>query len=154
MKALTVWQPWASLIAAGVKPYEFRGWVYPTSLHHCRIVIHAAQRKVRRDEMQELILRLERDGGWGLEMDAARAWPLLHRWLQTPEILPLSTGLCTATLNACRPVRQLPSVAAHPERHKEIARGMWGWHLTDIEPLPMLEPVKGAQGFWEWPIAA
>jgi len=26
MKALTIWQPWASLIMAGYKPYEFRGW--------------------------------------------------------------------------------------------------------------------------------
>jgi hypothetical protein len=154
MKALTVWQPWASLIAAGVKPYEFRGRTYPLYLQAQRIVIHAAQRKVRRDEVRELILRLEREGGWGLEMDVARALPLLHRWLQSPEILPLSTGLCTAKLDSCVHVLRLPSVAAHPERHDEIARGMWGWHLTEIEPLPMLEPVKGAQGFWEWPIAA
>ena len=24
MKALTIWQPWASLIMVGAKPYEFR----------------------------------------------------------------------------------------------------------------------------------
>lgn len=26
MKALTIWQPWASLIARGVKQYETRSW--------------------------------------------------------------------------------------------------------------------------------
>lgn len=30
MKALTVWQPWASLIIMGAKPYEFRKWDYRT----------------------------------------------------------------------------------------------------------------------------
>ena len=46
MKALTIWQPWASLIIAGAKPFEFRGWRPPASLIGQRIVIHAAARKI------------------------------------------------------------------------------------------------------------
>lgn len=38
MKALTIWQPWASLIISGAKPYEFRGWRIPESLIGQRIV--------------------------------------------------------------------------------------------------------------------
>lgn len=26
MKALTIYQPWASLVMIGAKPHEFRGW--------------------------------------------------------------------------------------------------------------------------------
>ena len=51
MKALTIWQPWASLIIAGAKPYEFRGWRAPRALIGQRIVIHAAARKIDRDEV-------------------------------------------------------------------------------------------------------
>ena len=154
MKALTVWQPWASLIAAGVKPYEFRPWTYPSYLHGQRIVIHAAKRKVQREEIKELILRLEHDNGWGLELDTGAALALLHRWLPNLEQLPLSSGLCTARLAGCIDPLRLPSAIANPERaRKEVCSAMRGWHLTEIEPLPMLDPVKGAQGFWNWPTA-
>ena len=54
MKALTIWQPWASLIMAGAKPYEFRGWRAPRSIIGQRIVIHAAARKVDRVEVFNL----------------------------------------------------------------------------------------------------
>ena len=68
MKALTIWQLWASLVIAGVKPYEFRHWNYLEkprykALLGRRIVIHAGARKVQRREIQDLIYRLER-GGW------------------------------------------------------------------------------------------
>lgn len=62
MKALTVWQPWASLIIVGAKPYEFRGWRFPQSLLGQRIVIHAAARKIRSGEIGDL-LDDARDGG-------------------------------------------------------------------------------------------
>ena len=48
MKALTIWQPWASLIMAGAKPWEWRGWAPPRSLVGQRIAIHAGARKVGR----------------------------------------------------------------------------------------------------------
>ena len=41
MKALSLWQPWASLIAAGVKKVETRHW--PTA-YRGPIAIHAAKR--------------------------------------------------------------------------------------------------------------
>ena len=48
MKALTIWQPWASLIAMGAKPYEFRGWKPPKSLIGQRLAIHAGARPVKK----------------------------------------------------------------------------------------------------------
>lgn len=44
MKALTLWQPWASLIALGVKTIETRSWAAPKSLIGQRIAIHASKR--------------------------------------------------------------------------------------------------------------
>lgn len=40
MKALTIRQPWASLIAAGVKPVENRGW---TTGYRGALLIHAGK---------------------------------------------------------------------------------------------------------------
>lgn len=50
MKALTIWQPWASLVMIGAKPYEFRRWDYrerQSGLQGQRIVIHAGARPVK-----------------------------------------------------------------------------------------------------------
>ncbi len=58
MKALTIWQPWASLIVAGAKPFEFRGWRAPRSLIGQRIVIHAGATKVAQAEVVELFITL------------------------------------------------------------------------------------------------
>lgn len=41
MKAISLWQPWASLLAAGLKCVETRGW--PTG-HRGPLLIHAAKR--------------------------------------------------------------------------------------------------------------
>ncbi|MGH9649939.1 MAG: hypothetical protein ACRD3I_05655, partial [Terriglobales bacterium] len=41
MKALTMWQPWASLIAAGLKDVENRPWAPPGKYIGQRIALHA-----------------------------------------------------------------------------------------------------------------
>ena len=45
MKALTIWQPWASLLVSGQKKYETRSWATD---YRGPIAIHAAMRPVRR----------------------------------------------------------------------------------------------------------
>ena len=44
MKAITLWEPWATLVATGVKTWETRSWRFPQSLRGERIAIHAAKR--------------------------------------------------------------------------------------------------------------
>jgi hypothetical protein len=65
MKAITIWQPWASLILIGAKPYEFRASPYtkyidPPKVGE-RIALQAGARPVRRSEVEDLIARLEPD---------------------------------------------------------------------------------------------
>lgn len=108
MKALTIWQPWASLIMAGAKPYEFRGWKLPASMIGQRIVIHAAARKIDRIETMGLFCTLmERDyDDIGRELAAEtclipeKAIPVLDQALAGE--LPLSAGLGTAVLGEPR----------------------------------------------------
>lgn len=149
--ALTIWQPWATLIAAGAKPYEWRGWPAPKWVIGRRIAIHAGARKVRREEIAELILSLEREGETGTSLIVPIALPLLHRWHTAPGSLPLSSVLCTAMLGepitADAYVRQHGVAAADSDR---IDHTKWGWPLTDIQPVEPMVPAKGAQGFWWW----
>lgn len=43
MKAITLWQPYASLVAVGAKTIETRSWPAPASLIGERLLIHAAK---------------------------------------------------------------------------------------------------------------
>lgn len=43
MRMLTLWQPWASLIALGLKQYETRDW---KTFYRGKLVIHAAKRPI------------------------------------------------------------------------------------------------------------
>ena len=48
MYAITLHQPWASLIALGIKTVETRSWAVPTRLVGQTIAIHAGKRVVRK----------------------------------------------------------------------------------------------------------
>ena len=43
MKAITIWQPWASLLACGGKRFETRSWA---TSYRGPIAIHAAKKSV------------------------------------------------------------------------------------------------------------
>jgi hypothetical protein len=48
ISAISLWQPWASLIFAPTQPkrHETRSWAYPLGMHRSMIAIHAAQKRV------------------------------------------------------------------------------------------------------------
>lgn len=168
MKCLTIWQPWASLIAIGAKPYEFRGWAPPRWLVGRDLGIHAGARPVRLTEVVELIERLEhpeiyetpclhrdpalellrqvRDG-----LKAKRTGGLLPDEPE-PFRLPLSCLLGTATVGVAKPgpacAREFDSAYGNDSDRGETFN--WGWPLTGFKPfLPPIE-AKGAQGLWDW----
>lgn len=159
MKALTIWQPWASLIMAGAKPYEFRGWRFPRSLLGQRIVIHAATRKMDRPTAQELayILRLRESNSMAAKAAAMtclipkKASPVLEKALQCG--LPLAAGLGTAILGEPRIGTAIAQEFGVPRANDSDRdeHANWGWPLSDIELWPEPVPMRGAQGFWDWP---
>lgn len=147
MKALTIWQPWASLIMIGAKPFEFRTWDYrqrQPDLEGKRIVIHAGARPIKPGEVFDLIKRCE-DGETSLIVD--KALPLLRRLHAANKcegILNLSAALGTATLGTPRDVTRLFKKPDSDRLHHH----MWGWPLQQVRNFP--EPIflRGAQGFW------
>lgn len=163
MKALTIWQPWASLIMAGAKPYEFRGWRTPRSLIGQRIVIHAAARKIDQREAAVLhkVLRYRDQAAVAAKMAAETclqpdlALPILARagWPELHEPLPMACGLGTAIIGEPRLGTDIAAEFGVPRANDSDRdeHANWGWPLTDIEVWPTPIPMRGAQGFWNWP---
>jgi hypothetical protein len=156
MPTLTIWQPWATLIVEGFKPYEFRGDHIAKMAHaHVgkRIAVHAGARKVRVEEVSDLISRLQSSQylNTGL-IRRAEALQLLERVRSFPGSLPLSSVLCTAMLGApirdAELARQLGTKWTNDSDRDEHSN--WGLPLTEIEPVIPRAPARGARGFWSW----
>lgn len=171
MKALTIWQPWASLIMIGAKPYEFRGWKPPASLVGKRLAIHAGARPVRQSEVRALILGLRGNGNIGNPcLHAEIALPLLERVLagfkskakgdlfappeDAHDPLTLSVSAVLGSVLIGEPKRGDVCAAEFGEDagNDSDREGTfnWGWPMLDIQHLEPPVPTGGAQGLWEF----
>lgn len=162
MKALTIWQPWASLIMAGAKPYEFRGWRAHRALIGQRIVIHASAKKIDKQMACDLYhILANREQCDEIARAAAetclipdKALPVLgDAWMPFRTPLPMSAGLGTAILGEPRIGTEIAEEFGVPRANDSDRdeHANWGWPLTDIEIWDEPIPMKGAQGFWNWP---
>jgi len=167
MRAISLHQPWATLIAIGVKPYETRGYHPPAALIGRRIAIHAAQtRRAARDLY----------GTWRAD-DVRREIlaALAAAGISGVDDLPFGAVVCTAVLRAAyrcgdpapaiapeallvdrimgpaplAPRGNLPAIEGDPFGH--YAPGRWAWRLTDVRRLEAPLPLKGRQGWFELP---
>lgn len=149
MKALTIWQPWASLIMAGAKPYEFRSWPAPKFIVGQRIVIHAGAPKMDPTEIKVLLLRLRKPDGYTTGLLADKAVPVLERALGSPAVFPRKHALGTAVLGE-------PVLACNlwPEAFTSdstrIEQSNWAWPVSEIQHFDEPVPMNGAQGFWNF----
>ena len=129
MKALSVQQPWATLIAEGIKTIETRGWL---TLYRGPLLICSTK-------------TLPRDKDANLE-DVFRGFdlPAHLRHLRIAE-LPLGMALAKTTLQDCRTMTLRDEKAAMCERY----RGACAWVLEDIKKLAEPFPVTGKLGLFE-----
>jgi hypothetical protein len=130
MKAITLWQPWATLIAIGVKPFETRSW--PTR-YRGPIAIHAG--KTREG------LRLCEG-----EIDIEQALALAGYILNT---VPLGVVVCTANLVDVLSTDEIAKQGS-TDPFGDYSSSRFAWHLVDIQPLDPPVPAAGKQGLWEW----
>lgn len=156
MRAISLWQPWASAVALGSKRVETRHW--PTN-YRGPIAIHAAKRKV----IGELI-HLGSHWGWQGAFDGLRP---TEKWVDLESVLPFGAVVAVCTLADCRPSesftvgeletpRQPDRNAGHLYKWTErqmgdFSPGRFGWVLTDVRRLPEPVPFVGRQGFFNVP---
>lgn len=130
MKAISLWQPWASAIALGHKTIETRGW--PTR-HRGPIAIHAAKRWTAEEKEMARIFEA-RYGMTGL------ADP------------PRGCIVAVATLVSVRPTEHLvDEISETEEMLGNYGRGRCGWMLEEVRKLDDPVPWRGMQGLFEVP---
>jgi len=140
MQGLSLWQPWAQLIATGHKTIETRSRPPPGARVGQRIAIHATLHKARpkdfTDEEQHELLAL-------LDL----AW---HRRI------PYGAFVCTALLEGAQRVLEdqsnIPLRAGrgtHERMWGDYAPGRWMWMLADVRPIPQPIRYRGARRLFE-----
>lgn len=157
MKALTLTQPWASLVACGAKRIETRSF---QTRYRGPLAIHAA--KGFPGHAKTLCEARMVCGIFG--------WPeftgaLTQEWLDDNarriKTLPLGCVVATCLLSDILPTEPrgcLPGIFDdYPEFDTEQEQafgnyepGRWAWLLADIKALSEPVPAKGALSLWEW----
>lgn len=177
MKAISLWQPWASLIACGAKPFETRHWAPPRELIGQPIAIHAAKKidKGAAQFAEELIYGQHQPGGFDLADKLAASFkgaPDELMGLFGQACMPIGCIVCIARLDAAFQLGELAHDTAVPaarvvrritsrpmpecftvrlDDFGDYAPGRWAWLLRDVRPLNPPAQMKGAQGFFELP---
>jgi len=130
MKAISLWQPYATAIAIGLKKVETRSW---KTAYQGRLAIHAAKRWT---PQQQEFARLEQSCG------------------RLPYALPLGCIVAVVNVAGCCPAEeftfQSPSSLIEC-RYGDYSSGRFGWILTDVIRLDKPIPYSGTQGFFNVP---
>lgn len=149
--AISLWQPWASLVVRGLKAYEFRTWAAPRRFVGKRVAIHAAARKPTRADWAALLDALRAPAGFvailGREDAGGEALAFVERALRDPALVPLGAVVGTVVLGRPQRCVDLFRTVMDPA---EIIPGMWAWPCLEPEAFVVPLPAKGAQGWWEW----
>lgn len=139
MRALTITQPFASLIAIGAKRIETRSW--PTT-YRGPLAIHAAKGLGPVGGPAGLLKLCDSEPFASALADAAL----------TAESLPLGAIVCTARLTDCVPMtaRRVAGVNGTERAFGVWSLGRHAWHLDRVCRLtPPVEDVRGALSLWE-----
>ena len=146
MPAISLHQPWASLIAYGVKTIETRSWRPPTKFIGQRIAIHGAKHKP--------------------STEIALYEPLMGKWDLSEPVPPQGVIVATARLATVVQVKEnREGVALYspitvtgecPEKpyipidpYGNFSPGRWLWVLKDIRKITPSIKETGHQKFWQ-----
>jgi hypothetical protein len=134
IKAISLTQPWATLVAIGAKKIETRSWDTP---YRGPIAIHASRRFPESDQMlcfREPFASALRAAGY-----------------VSPKELPTGSVLAIGQLVDCTQVfAAAPDFSAQELAFGDFSYGRWLWHLDSVECLPEPVEARGYLGLWEW----
>lgn len=132
MKAITVYQPYAYAIIAGLKQYETR----PRKTHiRGRVAVHAG----RLDEVHAT-KHLSGNDFWAIMAEIGGKTDL-----------PRGAVLGTVEIVDCVPVEEIIHTLSERERLLgDYSPGRFAWVLKNPVAFSMPVPAKGKQGWWNW----
>ncbi len=125
MQAISIKQPWASLIAHGIKDIENRTWKCPQQYIGQRVLIHVSKIAVGWKDGPLNFRQRDVAKGYGFSFDELRKGAIIG----------------SVVIADC--VQNHPSVWAE--------KGCWNWVLKDAVLFDKpIEGVKGKLSFWEY----
>jgi hypothetical protein len=147
IRALTLTQPWAGLVASGVKLVENRSRRAPKPMIGQRFAIHAS-REIDRNIYERIFAIAPELNEGGDEQGAP--------WFVRSQIT--SALIAIVTLDSCLdpiacgidPDSDEASAPLDPDQRRWFF-GPYGYVLRDVRPLARPVPCKGMLGFWTVP---
>jgi hypothetical protein len=135
MRAISLWQPWASLLIANprIKIYETRSW---ETMCRGPVIIHAAKKNDR--EIAEIMLSMQ---------------GLFAKFGINPLSLPFGSLIGVVDLTACRRMTEtnVRSVTDLERQCGDWAEGRFAWRCDNPVAFDKPIPFRGAQGFFNVP---
>jgi hypothetical protein len=135
MKAISLLQPWATLIMLGYKQYETRSW---STKHRGQLAIAASKGKpaeARQVCATDPIISA-----------------LLKKHHLTFDTLPRGVVLGTCFVDNVHEVEKLPrQLSATELACGDYSPGRYAWELSEVREAGFYPPCKGALSLWELP---
>jgi len=153
MKALTLYQPWATLVAIGAKKIETRSW---KTDYRGPLAIHAGKNKKYIDGKNKLYICDKEPF-----ISYLTAYSRRCQWL-FGAVTPRGVILATCELVGCYEIRDFqcssfPSddgrwwlISPDERAFGDYTSGRFAWLLDNIHILPKPVEMKGSLGLWEW----
>ena len=135
MKALSLWQPYATACVTGAKRYETRSWATD---YRGLLAIHAAKKPVKS------VLRLL----------PRRVVDLIVRVQPGRDVSRLPTGAVVGTVFVvdCHEITEkfIASLTPRERALGDFTIGRYAWELDNAHEYERPIPATGAQGLWNW----
>lgn len=140
IKAISLWQPWASLMAAGAKHIETRDW-YPRSLKPGQLVAIHAAKHWEGDELEMIqddpfflryLTLAQRRGLWSFRNPPLGCIVAIARYTQS-----IKTD------------RLRPTLTMREEAFGDYSTGRWGWVFGEIRAIRPI-PCSGQPSLFDW----
>jgi activating signal cointegrator 1 len=130
--AISLWQPWAHLVACGAKRYETRAWKIP---YRGPMAIHAGKKWTAR-----LARRC---------LEEPFASVLLSHGAVPPLEMAFGCVVAVGRLVDIRPAPELVrEIGAQELAFGDFSHGRWAWEYDDMVPLEVPFPCTGRQGIF------
>lgn len=150
MKTITLYQPWATLVAIGAKRIETRSW---STRHRGPLLIHAAKERKFIDGRSKKYI-CDSDPFYSALTDLFKgmgcplgALPLgaIVAWVNLVDVRPITKSFKTDLAFVTQPD---PNLEFH---FGDYTPGRFAWILQNVRRIRPAVPTRGKQGLWEFP---
>lgn len=148
MKALSILQPWATLIAIGAKTIETRSWA---TKYRGPLAIHASKgwpKKIEDVRFIDPFFKVLMEAGYRFSDQFPRGAVIAT--CRLVDCLYIGPTYMSLYRNGKPCGKYAPLPKGNELAFGDYTSGRYALILEDVKPLPEPIPAKGMLGLWEW----